>query len=138
MTAIGLQPPNLHKHAIQLIAEATALLTLDSGRRQKLSDQLFEAFIKSVQTYATKAREQSTSNQTLDKLNQIHHLAKSSIAEDITLIKNAVNNAVQPPTLVATWGERVKSGGPPSQVPTPLASTTSCKEREIVAKLNNP
>src|SRR5437763_15845493 len=138
MTAIGLQPPNLHEHASQLIAEATASLTLDSERRQKLPYQLFESLIKSAQTYATKAREQSTSNQTLDKLNQIHHLAKSSIAEDITLIKNAVNNAIQPPVLVATRAERVKSGGLPSQVPTPLASTTSCREREIVAKLNNP
>jgi len=115
MTAIGLQPPNLHEHATQLIAEAAALLSLDRGRRQKLPDQLFEAFIKSVQTYATKTREQPTSNQILDKLNQIHHLAKSSIAEDITFIKNAVNNAIEPPTRVATWAERVKPGGPPSQ-----------------------
>jgi hypothetical protein len=35
-----------------------------------------------------------TSNQILDKLNQIHHLARSSIAEDITL-KNTINNAIQ-------------------------------------------
>lgn len=77
----------------KLLAEATALLALDRGQRQKLPDQLFESFLNSIQAYATKTREQPSSHEILEKLNQIHHLTKSSLAEDITLIKNAVNHA---------------------------------------------
>lgn len=64
-----------------------------------------------------------------------------SIAEDITLIKSAVNNAIQPSTRIITWAERVRSGGPPSQAPTSptsFASTVSSKEREIIVKLDSP
>jgi hypothetical protein len=91
---LGVQPQNLHEQATQLIAEATALLALDRGQHQKLPDQLFESFVNSIKTYAEKTREQPSPHNILDKLNQIHHLAKSSIAEDITLIKNAVNNTI--------------------------------------------
>jgi hypothetical protein len=52
----------------------------------------------SVQVYANRTREQPSSHEILDKLNQIHHLTKSSIAEDITLIKNAVNHAATQPS----------------------------------------
>jgi hypothetical protein len=138
---LGIQPPNIIEHATQLIADATALQALDRAQRQKLPDQLFESFINSVKTYATKAREQPSSQQILDKLNQIHHLTKSSIAEDITLIKNAVNNTTQPSARVATWAEKVRSGGPPTHPPTPptyVPTTVNSKEREIIVKLGSP
>jgi len=137
---LGLQPANLHEHATQLIAGPTAQLSLDRGRRQKLPDQLFEAFIRSVQAYSWKTRDQPTSNQILDKLNQIHHLAKSTIAQDITLIKNAVNKAPHPSTRAPMWAERVKSGRPFTQAPAPVShpSSASSKEREIIVKLDSP
>jgi hypothetical protein len=91
---LGIQPQNLHEHATQLIIEAIALLALDRGQRQKLLNQLFESFVNSVKTYAKKTKEQPSSHDILDKLNQIHHLAKSFIVKDITLIKNAINNTM--------------------------------------------
>jgi len=74
---LGVQPQNLNEHATQLIAEASALLALDKGQRPKLPDQLFESFISSVQTYARKTREQPSSHEILDKLDQIHSLTKT-------------------------------------------------------------
>jgi hypothetical protein len=115
------------------------LLALDRGQRQKLPDQLFESLVNSVKTYAEKTREQPSPHDILDRLNQIHHLAKSSIAEDITLIKNAVNNTIQPSGRIATWAERVRSGRTPIYPPTPPTSIiTGSKEREIIVKLGNP
>jgi hypothetical protein len=115
------------------------LLALDRGQRQKLPDQLFESFVNSIKTYAEKTREQPSPHDILDKLNQIHHLAKSSIAKDITLIKNAVNNTIQPSGRIATWAERVRSGGTPTHPPTPPTSIIAgSKEREIIVKLGNP
>jgi hypothetical protein len=137
---LGIQPQNVTEHATQLIAEATALLALDRGRRQKLPDALFEAFLNSTVAYAKKARDQPSSHEILHKLNQIHHLAKTSIAEDITLIKNAVNHSTTHPSArIPTWAERVRSGGPPSYPSTPPTSiVTTNKEREILVKLGNP
>ncbi|KAF4625706.1 hypothetical protein G7Y89_g12458 [Cudoniella acicularis] len=75
----------------------------------------------------------------LDKLNQIHPLAKSTIAEDITFIKNTVNSITQPSTRALTWAEKVKSGGPQTKAPiaTPITLSVSSKEREIIVKLDN-
>ncbi len=123
---LGVQPQNLNEHATQLIAEAIALLALDGGQRPKLPDRLFESFINSVQTYARKTREQPSSHEILDKLNQIHNLTKSFPAEDITLIKNAVNHTItQSSARIPTWAEKVRSGGPPSHPPTPPISSPS-------------
>lgn len=139
---LGVQPQNLNEHATQLIAEATALLALEKGQRQKLPDQIFESFINSVLTYARKTREQPSSHEILDKLNQLHHLTKSTLTEDITLIKNAVSHtAIQPSARIPTWAEKVRSGGPPSHPPTPptsLSTTASSKEREVIVKLDSP
>ncbi|OJD24283.1 hypothetical protein ACJ73_04356 [Blastomyces percursus] len=138
---LGVQPQNLHEHAIQLIAEAAALQALDKGHRQKLPDQLFESFLSSVQTYAKKTREAPSSHEILDKLNQIHHIAKTSIADDLTLIKNAVNHAATQPTAKnLTWADRVRMGVPshPSPTRAPPPVPPSSKEREIVVKLHNP
>jgi len=60
---LGIQPQNVTEHATQLIAEATALLTLDRGRRQKLPDALFEAFLNSTVAYAKEARDQPSSHE---------------------------------------------------------------------------
>jgi hypothetical protein len=42
---LGIQPQNLHEHETRLIAEATVLLALNTGQRQKLPDQIFESFV---------------------------------------------------------------------------------------------
>ncbi|EDN04466.1 predicted protein [Histoplasma mississippiense (nom. inval.)] len=136
---LGVQPQNLHEHATQLIAEATALLTLEKGQRQKLPDQSLESFLNSVQAYAKKSRAAPSSHEILDKLNQIHHIAKTTISDDLTLIKNAVNHAATHPTARnPTWADRVRSGGTPPQPRTPPPAQTNSKEREIIVKLHNP
>jgi len=73
------------QHATQLTAEAAALL--EKGQRPKLPDELFESFINSVQDYARRPGGKPLSQEILDKVNQIHFLTKSSLVEDITLIK---------------------------------------------------
>ncbi|EDN02399.1 predicted protein [Histoplasma mississippiense (nom. inval.)] len=136
---LGVQPQNLHEHATQLIAEATALLALDKGQRQKLPDRSLESFLNSVQAYAKKSRAAPSSHEILDKLNQIHHIAKTTITDDLTLIKNAVNHAATHPTARnPTWADRVRSGGTPPQPRTPPPAQTNSKEREIIVKLRNP
>ncbi|OJD10029.1 hypothetical protein AJ78_08791 [Emergomyces pasteurianus Ep9510] len=136
---LGLQPQNLHEHATQLIAEATALLALEKEQRQKLPDQSLESFLNSVQAYAKKSRAAPSSHEILDKLNQIHHIAKTTISDDLILIKNAVNHAATHPTARnSTWADRVRSGGTPPQPRTPPPAQTNSKEREIIVKLHNP
>jgi hypothetical protein len=138
---LGVQPQNLHEHATQLIAEATALRTLEKGQRQKLPDQLFESFLNSIETFARKTRDASSPHEILDKLNQIHHIAKTSITDDITYIKNAVSHATttQSGTGSLTWADRVRMGGMPAQplAARPPTTQPSSKEREIIVKLRN-
>ncbi|KAL7649262.1 hypothetical protein ACMYSQ_012373 [Aspergillus niger] len=113
---LGIQPLNHLEHATQIIAEATALLELDSTKRAKLPATSLEAFLN------------------------------SPIVEDITLIKNAVNNALASPapvapnaaTRIASWADVVRSDTPsyPS-IPNSRASTTaSVRDRETVVKLD--
>jgi hypothetical protein len=95
---LGIQPLNLLEHATQIIAEATALLELNSTKRAKLPAQSLEAFLNSVITLAKKTREQPSAQEILGKLNSLQ-----PIAEDITLIKNAVNNVLASIAVVAVW-----------------------------------
>jgi hypothetical protein len=94
-----------------------------------------------VITLAKKTREQPSAQEILGKLNSLQ-----PIIEDITLIKNAVNNELAPPTpaapnaatRIASWGDVVRSGTPsyPS-TPNSRASTTAIVEdRETVVKLD--
>lgn len=78
---LGVQPQDAHKHATQLIAEATALLALDNEQRQKLPDHFLEAFIKSTLIYAERSRNQPPPHEILDKLNQIYDITKLTLAE---------------------------------------------------------
>ncbi|KAL3251842.1 hypothetical protein ABHI18_010432 [Aspergillus niger] len=89
---LGIQPLNHLEHATQIIAEATALLELDNTKRAKLPAQSLEAFVNSVITLAKKTREQPSAQRILGKLNSLQ-----PIAEDITLINNAVNNVLASP-----------------------------------------
>ncbi|KAI3057206.1 hypothetical protein CBS147353_11050 [Aspergillus niger] len=121
---LGIQPLNHLEHATQIIAEATALLELDSTKRAKLPATSLEAFLNSVINLAN----------------------LQPIVEDITLIKNAVNNALASPapvapnaaTRIASWADVVRSDTPsyPS-IPNSRASTTaSVRDRETVVKLD--
>jgi hypothetical protein len=68
------------------------------------------------------------------------------IAEDITLIKNAVNNVLASPaptalnaaTPIASWADVVRSGTPsyPSTPNSRASTTASVKDRETVVKLD--
>jgi hypothetical protein len=53
---LGIQPVNYHEHATQIIAEATALLEIDSTKRAKLPQSL-KALLNSVINLAKKTRE---------------------------------------------------------------------------------
>ncbi|KAI2924476.1 hypothetical protein CBS147371_938 [Aspergillus niger] len=68
-------------------SEAPALLELDDTKRAELPAQFLEAFLNSVITLAKKIREQPSAQQIRGKLNSLR-----PIAEDITRIRNAVNN----------------------------------------------
>jgi hypothetical protein len=138
---LGIQPLNHLEHATQIIAEATALLELNSTKRAKLPAQSLEAFLKSVITLAKKTREQPSAQEILGKLNSLQ-----PIAEDITLIKNAVNNVLASPapippnaaTRIASWADVVRSGTPsyPSTPNSRASTTASVKDRETVVKLD--
>jgi hypothetical protein len=86
---LGVQPLNHLEHATQIIAEATALLELDSTKRAKLPAPSLDPFLNSVIDLAKKTREQPFGQEILGKLNSLQ-----PIVEDITLSKNAVNNAL--------------------------------------------
>ncbi|GFG19796.1 hypothetical protein IFM5058_10320 [Aspergillus udagawae] len=138
---LGIQPLNHLEHATQIIAEATALLELNSTKRAKLPAQSLEAFLNSVITLAKKTREQPSAQEILGKLNSLQ-----PIAEDITLIKNVVNNVLASPapippnaaTRIASWADVVRSGTPsyPSTPNSRASTTASVKDRETVVKLN--
>jgi hypothetical protein len=138
---LGIQPLNHLEHATQIIAEATALLELDKTKRAKLPAQSLEAFLNSVITLAKKTREQPSAHEILGKLNSLQ-----PIAEDITLIKNAVNNVLASPapippnaaTRIASWADVVRSGTPsyPSTPNSRAPTTASVKDRETVVKLD--
>lgn len=129
------------EHATQIIAEATALLELDNTKRTKLPAQSLEAFLNSVITLAKKTREQPSAQEILGKLNSLQ-----LIVEDITLIKNAVNNALASPAPVApnaamriaSWADVVRSGTPsyPSTLNSKASTTASVKDRGTVVKLD--
>ena len=89
---LGIQPLNHLEHATQIIAEATALLELDNTKRAKLPAHFLEAFLNSMITLAKRTREQPSAQEILGNLNSLQ-----PIAEDITLIKNAVNNVLASP-----------------------------------------
>ena len=105
---LGIQPLNHLEHATQIIAEATALLELDNTKRAKLPSQSLEAFLNSLITLAKKTREQPSSQEILGKLNSLQPMV-----EDITLIKNAVNNAL---TLPSPSHQRQPPRSPPGQM----------------------
>ncbi|PVH70352.1 hypothetical protein DL98DRAFT_619634 [Cadophora sp. DSE1049] len=84
-TSIGLTTSEPPRARDSTNSRSNGPLSPETGRCQKLPDQLLETFIKSFLAFARKAREQATSNQVLDRLNQIHHLAKPTIAANITL-----------------------------------------------------
>ncbi|PGG95326.1 hypothetical protein AJ79_10120 [Helicocarpus griseus UAMH5409] len=138
---LGIQPPNYNEHATQLIAEATALLELDSSKRGKLRAQTFDAFLNSIVTFAKRSREQPSTREILTKLNELQ-----PIVEDITLIKNAVNHAASSPNApvassaarVATWADLVRSGTPsyPSTPGSRPSTNTSTQDRETLVKLD--
>ncbi|KAL2836692.1 hypothetical protein BJX68DRAFT_250455 [Aspergillus pseudodeflectus] len=138
---LGIQPLNHLEHATQIIAEATALLELDSTKRAKLPAQSLEAFLNSVITLAKKTREQPSGQEILGKLNSLQ-----PIIEDITLIKNAVNNVIASPTPLApnaaaritTWADVVRSGTPsyPSTPNSRASTAASVKDRETIVKLD--
>ncbi|BCS00073.1 uncharacterized protein AKAW2_50414S [Aspergillus luchuensis] len=138
---LGIQPLNHLEHATQIIAEATALLELDNTKRAKLPAQSLEAFLNSVITLAKKTREQPSAQEILGKLNSLQ-----PIAEDINLIKIAVNNVLASPapmppnaaTRIASWADVVRSGTP-SYLSTPnsrASTTASANDRETVVKLD--
>jgi hypothetical protein len=137
----GIQPLNHLEHATQIIAEATALPELDKAKRAKLPNQSLEAFLNSVITLAKETRELPSAQEILGKLDSLQ-----PIAEDITLIKNAVNNVLASPapiapdaaTRIASWADVVRSGTPsyPSTPNSRASTTTSVKDRETVVKLD--
>jgi hypothetical protein len=86
---LGVQPLNHLEHATQIIAEATALLELDSTKRAKLPAPSLDPFLNSVIDLAKKTREQPFGQEILGKLNSLQ-----PIVEDFILSKNAVNNAL--------------------------------------------
>src|SRR4051794_31178218 len=88
---LGIQPPNHLEHATQIIAEATALLELDNNKRNKLPVQSLDAFLNSIISFAKKTREQPSGQEILGKLNNLQ-----PIVDDITLIKNTINNVLIP------------------------------------------
>ena len=138
---LGIQPPNHLEHATQIIAEATALLELDNTKRAKLPPQSLEAFLNSVITLAKKTREQPSAQEILGKLNSLQPMV-----EDITLIKNAVNNALTLPSpitpnaapQIASWANVVRSGTPsyPSTPSSRASTVASIRDRETVVKLD--
>ncbi|KAG2419148.1 hypothetical protein HFD88_002253 [Aspergillus terreus] len=89
---LRIRPLNPLEHATQIIAEATALLELDSTKRAKLPAPSLDAFLHRVITLAKKPREQPAGREILGKLNSLEPMV-----EDIILIKNAVDNALASP-----------------------------------------
>jgi hypothetical protein len=83
------QPLNHLEHATQNIAEATALLELDSTKRAKLPAPSLNAFLNNVVSLAKEIGEQPSGQEILGKLNSLQ-----PIVEDATLSKNVVNNAL--------------------------------------------
>ncbi|PGG97890.1 hypothetical protein AJ79_09062 [Helicocarpus griseus UAMH5409] len=138
---LGIQPPNYNEHATQLIAEATALLELDSSKCGKLSAQTFDVFLNSIVAFAKRSQEQPFTREILTKLNELQPIVK-----DITLIKNAVNHAASSPNApvassaarVATWADLVRSGTPsyPSTPGSRPSTNTSTQDRETLVKLD--
>ncbi|KAH1542467.1 hypothetical protein KXV95_004179 [Aspergillus fumigatus] len=114
---------------------------VDNTKRTKLPAQSLEAFLNSVVTLAKKTREQPSAQEILGKLNSLQ-----LIVEDITLIKNAVNNALASPAPVApnaamriaSWADVVRSGTPsyPSTLNSRASTTASVKDRGTVVKLD--
>ncbi|KAF9890049.1 hypothetical protein FE257_006729 [Aspergillus nanangensis] len=138
---LGIQPLNHLEHATQIIAEATALLELENTKRAKLPAPSLDAFLNSVITLAKKTRQQPSGQEILGKLNSLQ-----PIVEDITLIKNAVNNALASPppitpnvtTRIASWADVVRLGTPsyPSIPNSRVSTTASVKDRETIVKLD--
>ncbi|GAT19406.1 hypothetical protein RIB2604_00500100 [Aspergillus luchuensis] len=132
---------NRLEYATQIIAEATALLEFDSTKRAKLPAPSLEAFFNSVITLAKKTREQPSGQEILGKLNNLQ-----PTVEDITFIKNAVNNVLASPapfapnaaTRIASWADVVRSGTPsyPSTPNSRASTTAGVKDRETVVKLD--
>ncbi|RJE18497.1 hypothetical protein PHISCL_09163 [Aspergillus sclerotialis] len=137
----GYKKATTSKIPVEDRTKATALLELDGTKSAKLPALSLEAFLNSVITLAKKTREQPSGQEILGKLNSLH-----PIAEDITLIKNVVNNVLTSPasiapntaTRIASWAEVVRSGTPSYPLtPDSRASTTaSVKDRETVVKLD--
>ncbi|KAB8228992.1 uncharacterized protein BDW43DRAFT_322423 [Aspergillus alliaceus] len=110
---LGIQLLNHFEHATKIIADATALLELGNTKRAKLSAQSLKASQNSVIILAKKT---------------------TPIVEDITLIKDAVNNA-----LISPAPHHVVRSGTPSYPSTPnsRASTTAViEDRETVVRLD--
>lgn len=130
-----MHPSNLHGHATLTNSGSHSLAGSRERTTPKLSDWLLESFVNSAEAYARKTREQPSSHEILDKL------TKSSHAEDITLAKNAVSHTkTQPSTTIPTWAEKVRGEGLPPYPPMPSTSsptTTSSKEKDVVAKLDS-
>ncbi|PWY61990.1 hypothetical protein BO83DRAFT_404152 [Aspergillus eucalypticola CBS 122712] len=130
---LGIQPLNHLEHATQIIAEATALLELDSTNRAKVPATSLEALLNSVINLAKKAREQLSGQEILGKLNSVQPI-------------NAVNNAFASPapvatntaTRIASWADVVRSGTPsyPSTPNSRASTTASVRDRETVVKLD--
>ncbi|PKX94821.1 uncharacterized protein P174DRAFT_502333 [Aspergillus novofumigatus IBT 16806] len=109
-------------------------------KRAKLPAPSLDAFLNSVINLAKKTREQPSGQEILGKLNSLQ-----PIIEDITLIKNAVNNALashapvapNAATRIASWADVVRSGTPsyPSTPNSRASTTASVKDRETVVKL---
>ncbi|PYH50345.1 uncharacterized protein BO96DRAFT_300112, partial [Aspergillus niger CBS 101883] len=112
-----------------------------SSKRAKLPAPSLEAFLNSVITLAKKTREQPSGQEILGKLNNLQ-----PIVEDITLIKNAVNNVLASPapvapnaaTRIASWADVVRSGTPsyPSTPNSRSSTTAGVKDRETIVKLD--
>ncbi|PWY70792.1 hypothetical protein BO83DRAFT_315242, partial [Aspergillus eucalypticola CBS 122712] len=107
----------------------------------RLPAQSLEAFLNSVITLAKKTREQPSAQEILGKLNSLQ-----LIAENITLIKNTVNNILASPapmplnaaTRIASWADVVRSGTPsyPSTPNSRASTTASIKNRKTIIKLD--
>ncbi|RJE17290.1 hypothetical protein PHISCL_10373, partial [Aspergillus sclerotialis] len=138
---LGIQPLNHLEHATQIIAEATALLELDNNKRVKIPAQSLDSFLNSILSFAKKTREQPSSQEIVGKLNNLQ-----PIVDDITLIKNAVNNMIAPPSTptpnaaaqIASWADIVRSGTPsyPSTPNSRATTHASVRDREVVVKLD--
>lgn len=138
---LGIQPLNHVEHATQIIAEATALLELDNNKRVKIPTQSLDSFLNSILTFAKKTREQPSAQEIVGKLNNLQ-----PIVDDITLIKNAVNNTTAPPITntpnaaaqIASWADVVRSSTPsyPSTPNSRATTNASVRDREVVVKLD--